>query len=44
MPFQSKAQARFLFAKDPKLAKEFAEKTKNIKTLPEKKPVKPKIS
>lgn len=32
---------RYLFAKDPKLAKEFAEKTKNIKKLKER--VKPKI-
>jgi hypothetical protein len=40
MPFKSKAQARALFAKDPKLAKEFAKETKSIKALPEK--VKPK--
>jgi hypothetical protein len=44
MPLKSKAQQRFLFAKKPKLAKEFAEKTPNIKALPEKvkkkKPVK----
>jgi hypothetical protein len=36
MPFKSKAQARFLFAKKPKIAKEFAEKTKSIKKLPNK--------
>ncbi len=34
MPFKSKAQMRFLFAKFPKIAKEFAKKTK--KSLPEK--------
>lgn len=36
MPFKSKAQARYLFAKKPKIAKEFAEKTQNIKALPNK--------
>lgn len=35
MPFQSKAQARFMFAKHPQMAKEWTEKTKNIKELPE---------
>lgn len=39
MPFKSKAQERFLFAKKPKVAKEFAKATKvegiNIKKLPE---------
>lgn len=35
MPFKSKAQARYLFAKEPKVAKEFASKTKSIKKLPE---------
>jgi len=35
MPFKSKAQARFMFAKKPELAKEFAEKTKSIKSLPQ---------
>ena len=35
MPFQSQAQARFLFAKHPKVAKEFAEKTPNIGELPQ---------
>lgn len=34
MPFKSKAQARFMFAKKPELAKEFASKTKSIKKLP----------
>ena len=36
MPFKSKAQARYLYAKEPKVAKEFASKTKSIKKLPEK--------
>jgi hypothetical protein len=37
MPFQSKAQARFMFAKHPGIAKEFASHTKSIKGLPEHK-------
>lgn len=37
MPFKSKAQARFMFAKHPGIAKEFAEHTTSIKALPEKK-------
>ena len=36
MPFKSKAQQRFMFAKKPELAKEFAAKTKNFKDLPER--------
>lgn len=36
MPFQSKAQARYMFAKHPGMAKEWAEKTPSIKDLPEK--------
>lgn len=36
MPFKSKQQAKYLFATDPKLAREFARKTKNIKKLPKK--------
>lgn len=35
MPFQSKSQARFMFAKHPDLAREFARKTLSIKNLPE---------
>lgn len=35
-PFESQSQARYMFAKHPKLAKEFAAKTKSIKALPEK--------
>jgi len=45
-PFESKSQARYMFAKHPKLAKEFAAKTKSIKALPERKgkmPAIPKI-
>ena len=37
MPFKSQAQARFLFSKKPKIAREFAKKTKSIKNLPKKK-------
>lgn len=33
-PFKSKAQARFLYAKHPEVAKEFASKTPSIKALP----------
>lgn len=43
MPFKSKKQAAYMFAKHPKIAKEFAEATPSIKTLPTKvknKPVK----
>lgn len=36
MPFKSQAQYRFLFAKKPEVAKEFAKHTKSIKSLPEK--------
>lgn len=36
MPFKSKAQARFLFANKPKLAKKFARKTRSFKRLPER--------
>ena len=37
MPFKSKAQARYMHAVKPALAKEFAKKTANMKDLPEKK-------
>lgn len=36
MPFKSKAQRRFLFATNPKVAQEFADKTSKGKKLPEK--------
>lgn len=46
MPFKSKAQVGYLFAHHPKLAKEFADKTKNMAKLPEhvrkKKPAVPR--
>lgn len=35
MPFKSKAQARYLYALEPAVAKEFASKTVNMKKLPE---------
>lgn len=34
MPFRSKAQQRFMFAKHPQIAKRWAKKTKNMKRLP----------
>ena len=37
MPFESKAQLRYMFAKHPEMAKEFASKTENMKSLPEHK-------
>ena len=40
MPFRSQAQRRALYAKDPKLAREFEAKTPKGKKLPER--VKPK--
>lgn len=36
MPFKSAAQARFMYAVHPRLAKEFAEHTKDFKRLPER--------
>lgn len=36
MPFKSKAQQRFMFAKHPKMAREWAHETDDIKSLPEK--------
>jgi hypothetical protein len=36
MPFKSKAQARYMFAKHPEIAKEFASKTSSIRSLPNK--------
>lgn len=40
MPFKSKAQRRFLFAREPEIAEEFAAHTPKGKKLPEH--VKPK--
>lgn len=36
MPFKSKAQRRFMYAKHPEMAKEWEEKTPKGKKLPEK--------
>ena len=36
MPFKSEAQRRFLFANKPKVAKEFASKTRKGKKLPKR--------
>lgn len=35
-PFKSKSQERWMFAKKPKMAKEWAAETPSIKALPEK--------
>lgn len=43
MPFKSKAQARMMFAKDPKMAKRWADETPDIKRLPERKKKKKKV-
>lgn len=37
MPFKSKAQQKWMFVHKPKMAKEWAKETPNIKKLPEKK-------
>ena len=37
MPFKSKAQARWMFANKPAMAKKWAKHTKSIKKLPKKK-------
>lgn len=42
MPFQSKAQMRYLFANHPGMAKKWAAETPSIKKLPEKKKEEPK--
>jgi hypothetical protein len=34
MPFRSKAQARWMFARHPKMARRWAKHTKSIKRLP----------
>ena len=36
MPFKSKAQQKYLFSRKPEIAKEFASKTKDYKSLPKK--------
>jgi hypothetical protein len=40
MPFKSKAQMKFLYAKHPKIAKRWSKKYKTKKNLPEKVSVK----
>ena len=35
MPFSSKAQQRWMFAKKPSMAKRWADETPNIKALPD---------
>ena len=37
MPFVSRAEERFLYAKHPEIAKRWASETPDIKSLPEKK-------
>jgi hypothetical protein len=37
MPFKSKKQMKWMFANKPKMAKEWASKTKSIKSLPTRK-------
>lgn len=41
MPFESKRQARYLFAREPEVAKRWAKETPDMKKLPEKKSGKP---
>lgn len=36
MPFKSKSQMRLMYAKHPKIAKQWAKETSNEKDLPEK--------
>lgn len=36
MPFKSKSQQKFMFAKHPKIAKRWADETPDIKALPNK--------
>lgn len=40
MPFKSKAQQGYMFAKMPKTAKKWAKETPNMKALPKKAPKK----
>ena len=42
MPFKSKAQQRYMFAKHPDIAEEFAKATPDIKKLPDHSPAKKK--
>lgn len=36
MPFRSKAQEKFMFSQKPKMAKQWAKETPDIKDLPKK--------
>ncbi len=42
MPFKSKAQAKYMFANMPEMAKRWAKETPSIKALPKKKKTKKK--
>jgi hypothetical protein len=42
MPFKSKTQQKWMFANKPEMAKEWADETPNIKSLPNKVKKKPK--
>lgn len=42
MPFQSKAQQRFMFARHPKIARRWAKETGSFRDLPERKDMKKK--
>lgn len=44
MPFKSEAQRSFLFARHPKIAREFASKTPKGKKLPKKKSINKRIA
>lgn len=44
MPFKSKSQQRFLYAKHPKVAKEFARHTPKGASLPERAPADRKVA
>lgn len=44
MSFKSQAQRRFMFSQKPELAKEFASKTPDIKSLPEKVSLKSRLA
>lgn len=43
MPFESKSQQRYMFAKMPETAKRWAKETPDMKSLPEKVKVKLKV-
>lgn len=44
MPFKSKSQMRFMYAKHPKIAKRWSKETENEKDLPENKKKSPWLS